>query len=493
MMKLNRTSLETLKNKMAKATHSNQLVFPSYPSQVDQAEKIWLHVGLGNFHRAHQALCMQRMLDADPNLPWRIIGTSLRRSDTPLLNKMRVQDNLYTLIELSGTSDPKCEIIASHQTVFSSCDDIEKFIKIVADDKCKLITFTVTEGGYYIIESEEKLMLSHRDIVNDLIVDNPPLTIYGFLRIGLKARFEAGGAPLTLLSCDNVIGNGNILRMGLMMFLREVGEDAAFIEWIERSVSFPNSMVDRITPAFNPEYVTYLKTTYDYEDEVPVHAETFWQWVIEDNFKAERPPFEKGRAEIVSDVKDFEELKLRVLNAGHSSLAYRGLLLGYQTYDQVIANLEHRKFFDTYQFTEVLPKLQHLKALNPEKYLATVTKRFTNTQISDTLTRIGCDGMAKVPKFVLPTLVANLKTGGPINYAVEIIVNWASVTRLFLAGKFPDYHDGEEQQLRSLINKYGFQRGLLFNPSLWGNDVISHPRYLEQVAYSLRHGITDQK
>ena len=441
----------------------------------------WLHIGIGAFHRAHQALCLQRILHQDKRQPWYIAATSLRNADTPLLAALNAQNNLYTLVQYSGTGAPSCEIIGAHQRIFSAAETPARLSAELADPVCKLVSFTITEGGYYLLEAAAALLLEHPDIAYDITRGNSarPRTVYGFLEQGLSARMRAKAGPITLLSCDNIIGNGKVLNTGLTAFLDARGSKQTLKTWISENVSFPNSMVDRITPVTTPEQSSFIAETFHYEDRAPVQAESFWQWVIEDNFRAARPPLELGGAEFVADVTPYEELKLRLLNAGHVCLAYRGWLRGFSTYDEVIADPKQRHFYDAYQQLEALPQLNHLSALDPPAYLAVATKRFANVQIRDSLTRIGCDGMAKVPKFILPTLRANLKSNGSIRYAVEILCSWAAVVQAHFNGRISGYRDGEMAALKHFMQA-GAMDGILLNQQLWGSDVVSDPRYREQ-------------
>ncbi|HXW27130.1 MAG TPA: mannitol dehydrogenase family protein, partial [Xanthobacteraceae bacterium] len=309
-----------------------------------------LHLGTGAFHRAHQAFYTDTAL-ADGPTAWGIVGASLRGA--AVRDRLTAQDCLYTLVEKGG-ADARRRVIGAVRDVVFAPDDPARLPALIADPRIRIVSLTVTEKGYCHDPASGRLNLSHPDIVHDLAHPDAPASTVGILAAGLRRRRQAG-APVTLLSCDNLPHNGAMLRAIVLDFAARLDRDAA--DWIERAVAFPCTMVDRIVPATTDALIAETAAALGLADAAPVQCEPFSQWVVEDAFAAGRPAWEKTGVEMVTDVAPFEEMKLRLLNGSHSMLAYLGFLGGFDTIWQVMREADYVALMRAMMREEVQPRL----------------------------------------------------------------------------------------------------------------------------------------
>ena len=387
--------------------------------------RVWLHVGLGSFHRAHQALYLH-MLRETGDQEWSLAGGNVRPDMAETIAALVEQQGEYTLETISPANEHNYIRITSIKEVIPFEPGIQPLIAKAADPQTRIISFTVTEAGYY-LDPKNVLDTSATDIANDLAAvkeGRAGSTIYGALAVMLKARMTQNGGPVTLLCCDNLRHNGDRSRSGLVQFIKQLG-DADLLVWVEKNTTSPNDMVDRITPRPAPDVAERVLAATGKVDKAAVMGESFLQWVIEENFIAGRPAWEKVGVEMVQSVAAYEEAKIRLLNATHSCIAWAGTLVGYLyihegTHDPVI-----RKFAYDYVTDDVIPVLSPCP-LNLESYRDVVLDRFGNPAIRDTNQRVAMDGFSKIPGFIAPTFRERLARN-------ESIDSVAMLPALFLA------------------------------------------------------------
>lgn len=385
-----------------------------------------VHFGFGNFHRAHQAMYLDRLMSRGEALDWGICGVGLLPADARMRDAMGAQDNLYTLVlkNPDGTLDPR--VVGSvHEYLFAP-DDPEAVLARLVDPAVRIVSLTVTEGGYHIDRTTNRFDASEPGVMADAADPHHPATVFGYLTEGLARRRAAGIAPFTVMSCDNLPGNGDVTRQAVTAFAALVDPELA--TWIDDTVSFPNGMVDRITPTTTDADRALVAERFGIEDAWPVMAEPFTQWVIEDEFPLGRPAFERVGAQLVADVRPYELIKLRLLNAGHQVLAYTGLLRGHRYAHEAMADEVVTTAVHAYM-TEARPTLQPVPDVDIDAYIGELLTRFGNPAIRDTLERLATDGSDRVPKFVLPAARDNVAAGRPVPWGGAAIACWAACYR----------------------------------------------------------------
>ncbi len=384
-----------------------------------------VHIGVGNFHRAHQAWYLHRLMQLGKAQDWAIIGAGVRPADAAMRDKLLAQDCLTTLIELSP-SGRAVEVSGAMIDFLPVEETNSALIAAMSDPAIRIVSLTVTEGGYYYDPATGKLDADHPDIQHDAAHPAAPRTAFGAMVAALRARRDVGHLPFTAQSCDNLQGNGDILREVICALARLSDPDLAI--WIEQSGAFPNSMVDCIVPATGPDELA-LARNLGLDDAAPVTHENFRQWVIEDNFCAGRPPWEEAGATVTSDVHSYEAMKIRILNAGHQVLANAGELLGLETIADCMADPIVSAFFRKVQMEEIAPYVQPVPGMSPGAYVELITRRFQNPAIRDTTRRVAFDGSSRHPGFVLPIVRDALGAKGPIDGLALVEALWCKMCR----------------------------------------------------------------
>lgn len=364
------------------------------------ANKTWLHIGAGSFHRAHQAWYLHRLLLAGIN-EWTIALGNIRDDVTPMLEKLAAQDYRYVLETVDFKGNREYEEITSIRKTVKWDPELKELIAVGAASDTGVISFTVTESGYY-LDTTFKLDQSLPEIQAEL--KGAMNTIYGTMAAILRRRMAEKGAPVTLLCCDNVRHNGERFRSGLLEFL-ELRKETELAAWVKANTTCPCCMVDRITPRPTPDIAERVKAKLGKDDKVPVMGESFIQWVVEENFIAGRPQLEKVGVEMVKDVQPYEEAKIRLLNATHSCVAWAGTLVGLSYIHEDTTTPSIRKMAYDYCTEDVIPCLTPSCPLDLEKYRDTVLDRFSNSYILDTNQRVAADGFSKIPAMIAPTLI----------------------------------------------------------------------------------------
>ncbi|MDR1745142.1 MAG: mannitol dehydrogenase family protein [Planctomycetota bacterium] len=360
--------------------------------------RTWLHIGAGSFHRAHQAWYLHRLIQSG-DASWSIALANIRDDAAPLLEKLAAQGGRYALETVDPAGHREYEIISSIQKIVPWDADLTALIDVGADANTGVIAFTVTESGYY-LDTGFKLDQANPDLRADL--NGAKTTIYGAVAAILRERIRRGGAPVTLLSCDNVRHNGVRFRDGLFEFLALRG-DSELVKWVEANTTSPCCMVDRITPRPTPDIAPRVLKATGFDDKVPVMGESFIQWVVEENFAAGRPALEKVGVEMVADVQPYEEAKIRILNVSHSCVAWAGTLSGLNYIHEDTLAPAIRTLAHDYVTDDVIPCLTPCP-LDLAAYRDTVLDRFSNPYIQDTNQRVAADGYSKIPAMVVPTL-----------------------------------------------------------------------------------------
>lgn len=360
---------------------------------------IWMHIGAGSFHRAHQAWYLEQLIKKGDRT-WSIALGNIRHDATDLLEQLSKQKGEYVLETISPEGEKNYEVITSIRTVLPWDESLAALIETGSDSKTRVIAFTVTEAGYY-LTPEYELDLTQKDIQADL--NGASCTIYGTLEKILEKRKQDNNGSVTLLNCDNLRHNGERFRHGFLSFLKQKN-NLNLHDWILDHTTSPNTMVDRITPRPTPDVAARVKNATGRTDHVPVMGESFIQWVIEDNFINGRPNLEKVGVELVKSVEPFEEAKIRILNASHSCIAWAGTLIGLKYIDEGTHNPDIRKMAFDYVTEDVIPCLEP-SPVNLAQYRDVVLDRFSNPNIKDTNQRVAADGLSKIPGFITPTLI----------------------------------------------------------------------------------------
>ncbi|MEC9343742.1 MAG: mannitol dehydrogenase family protein [Pseudomonadota bacterium] len=384
-----------------------------------------VHVGLGNFHRAHQAWYLHRLFEAGLNLDWAIVGAGVRPGDAVQRQKLLGQDCLTTLIELdpSGTS---AEVVGSMIDFVPVEATNAALIARMAQPDIRIVSLTVTEGGYYIDPDGGGLDSSHPDIVHDAANPQAPVTVFGAVVAALKRRRALGLGPFAGQCCDNLKENGAILRRTIVSLAAM--SDPELAAWIGENCSFPNSMVDCIVPATGPGEIA-LAREFGIDDKVPVTHENFRQWVMEDDFCAGRPDWDRVGATFTGRVQDYEAMKLRILNGGHQVIALPGELLGIRTIAGAMAEPLIARLLRRVVTEEIAPHVAPVPGMTPLGYLDLVERRFSNTRIEDTTRRVAFDGSSRQPGFVMPSIRDGLRAGTPVEGLALVSAMWAVYCR----------------------------------------------------------------
>ncbi len=380
-----------------------------------------VHIGLGNFQRAHQAWYLQQLFNLGQDHDWAVVGAGVRPYDTQQREKFLKQDCLSTLIELAP-SGISAEIVGSMVDYVPVEDGNTTLIRRMADKATRIVTLTVTEGGYYINPSTGEFDASHPDIRHDIANIERPRTAFGAIVAALKIRRTQGITPFTCQSCDNLQGNGTILHRTIISLASRI--EPGLAEWIDTNGAFPCSMVDCIVPATGPEELALVRKI-GIDDAVPVTHENFRQWVIEDDFCAGRPDWSQVGVTFSDRVQDYETMKIRMLNAGHQIIAIPGEILSIETVSDCISDPLMQAFFRKVQSDEIMPHIKPVPDITPENYLELLVQRFANPALGDTTRRVCFDGTSRHAGFILPIVRNGLISGTSVEGLALVEAFWA--------------------------------------------------------------------
>ncbi len=365
------------------------------------------HIGVGNFHRAHQAVYLDDLFNSGADRDWAIVGAGVREPDIAMREKLAAQNWFTTVVEQEAGSSTAH--VTGAMIDFVRPFDVAANLAALTDPKIRIVSLTVTEGGYYVSPATQHFDPGHPDIAADARNPDSPKTAFGLIVAGLKRRRAASIAPYTEMSCDNLPGNGHVTA-NAVVGLAEMS-DPALAAWIRGNVAFPNGMVDRITPATTDRERAILNDQWGVEDNWPVFCEEFKQWVVEDTFTSGRPALDKVGVTFTSDVAPYEFMKIRILNGGHAAIAYPAGLLDVHFVHEAMEDRQIAEFLETLTKREIIPVVPPPPNVNLDAYRGKVAERFANPKIGDTISRLCLDGSNRQPKFILPTARDRLKAG----------------------------------------------------------------------------------
>ena len=378
-----------------------------------------VHIGVGNFHRAHQAVYMDKLFNLGLDFDWGIVGAGIKSYDETMRNRLYEQDWLSTVVELDPKQD-KARVCAA-MIDFVDIDPL-LLIEQLCKPEIRIVSLTITEGGYFRDESSGKFHASHPEIVHDSQNPDAPETVFGVLLAALEKRRGSMLPPFTIMSCDNLPGNGHVTQQAVVGLAQLISQEMA--DWVAAEVSFPNGMVDCITPATGDRERALISEEFGIEDASPVVCEPFRQWVLEDKFPQGRPALEKVGVEFVDDVAPYELMKLRLLNGGHAALSYPAALLGIEYVHDAMKNELVSGFMSKLIQQEVIPIVPAVAGMDFNQYFAKACERFSNPKIADTIPRLCLDGSNRQPKFILPSIVDRLKQGLPVDGLALEVALW---------------------------------------------------------------------
>lgn len=443
-----------------------------------------VHLGAGAFHRAHQAVYTDTALGGAGG-DWRIVGSSLRSRATS--DALRAQDGLYSVVARDGDSE-EIRVIGAIERVIFAPERPRALIDAIASPQTRILTLTVTEKGYCYDFGAQALDQSNPSIMADMDNIDAPRSAPGYIVAGLRARRGRDAGPLTVQSCDNLPDNGAIARRVVLQLAESV--DAALARWIDANVTFPSSVVDRITPAATGTDRRHVESALGAVDSCPVITESFSQWVIEDDFAAGRPPWEIGGATFVGDVAPFEKIKLRLLNGSHSAMAYLGCVAGYRFVHEVVREPSLGALVRALMDREITPTLDALD-FDLDAYKDQLLRRFENHSLHDAVRRIAMDGSQKLPQRLLAPIRERLDAGRPIDCMALAVAAWMRyVSGADESGARHEIDDPLAPQFAAIGQRHAgnpaaLARALLAIRPIFGDRLPEHDGFRRQVAAAL--------
>lgn len=396
MPRLSRATLSTLGPAVARPAYDPGSLSPGI-----------VHIGIGNFHRAHQAVYLDELFARGLDHGFGIVGAGVRDADRAMRDALSAQDYLSTVVEQEGDA-AQARVVAA-MVGFVDPADVGALVDTLADPRTRIVSLTITEGGYSVDTSS-----------------GAP-TAFAPIVAALARRRAAGQDAFTVMSCDNLPGNGDAARAAVVGLAAQGPPGLA--EWIDRHASFPNAMVDRITPAATDVQRSQLRSRFGLDDARPVFCEAFRQWVLEDRFSAGRPRLEEVGVRFVDDVHPFERMKIRILNGGHAAIAYPAALMDITLVHEAMANPLLAAFLSKLLAEEVLPEVPPVPGVDLFDYKASVERRFANPAVGDTIRRLCQDGSNRQPKFIVPTIAARLAAGKRVEGLALVSAAWCRYCR----------------------------------------------------------------
>lgn len=381
-----------------------------------------VHFGVGGFHRAHQAMYTDRLL-AEGETDWGVCGVGVMPADRRMADVLRQQDCLYTLVLKDPDGSLSASVIGSIVDYRYAPEDPEGVLELLANPQTRIVSLTVTEGGYNIHHVTGEFNAENQEVLADLAPGAVPATTFGLITEGLVRRRQRGVPPFTVMSCDNIQGNGHNAARVFTAFARL--RDPELGDWVAQNVHFPNCMVDRITPVTTDADRRLIEERFGIVDGWPVVCEPFTQWVLEDDFPLGRPAWERVGVQLVQDVKPYELMKLRLINVGHQALCYFAYLAGYRLVHDAAQDPLFADFLLAYMRQEGAPTLPPLPRIDLDEFEQTVIERFSNAGVRDTVVRLCAESSDRIPKWLLPVVRENLNAGRPVALSAAIVASWA--------------------------------------------------------------------
>lgn len=382
-----------------------------------------VHFGVGGFFRAHQAMYLERLMNTGRDLAFGIVGVGTMPGDARMRDAMKAQDCLYTLVIKHPDGSRDAEVIGSMIDYLFAPDDPQAVLDRLADPATRIVSLTVTEGGYHVNQVTGEFDPKGAALEADLAGGGLPQSVFGFIAEAARMRRDAGTTPFTVMSCDNLPGNGDVAKKMILAFARM--KDPELADFMEANVPFPNCMVDRITPVTQQADIDDLAERFGVADAWPVVCEPYTQWVLEDHFSDGRPAYEEVGVQIVADVVPYELMKLRLLNASHQALCYLGYLSGYRYAHEVCQDPLFVKFLLGYMENEGSPTLPPVPGVDLDAYRHQLVERFANPEVRDTLARLCAESSDRIPKWLVPVIKQNLASGGQIDRSALVVASWA--------------------------------------------------------------------
>jgi mannitol 2-dehydrogenase len=443
-----------------------------------------VHLGVGGFHRAHEAMYVDALLNEARATDWGITGVGLLPPDRAMLRVMEAQDCLYTLVvkQLDGSLEPR--VIGSIVDYLFAPDDAEAVLGRMTDPATRIVSLTITEGGYHVNQADGSFDDTDPDVRADIDGSAAPTTAFGFITEALARRRAAGTEPFAVMSCDNIQGNGTVAREMITAFATL--RDPELGAWIGEHVAFPNSMVDRITPVTTDADRELLSKEYGIEDGWPVVCEPFAQWALEDSFPLGRPEFERVGVQVVDDVEPYELMKLRLLNASHQAMCYLGYLSGYRYAHEVCSDPLFTDFLLGYMDHEATPTLEPVPGVDLDDYKHELIARFANPEIRDTLARLCAESSDRIPKWLVPVIQHQLANSGEVRRSALVVAAWARYSEgVDESGDPINVVDRRRDQVMARARRQG-QDPLAFleDRDLFG-DLHDQPRFTEEYVAAL--------
>lgn len=443
-----------------------------------------VHLGVGGFHRAHQARYVDDLMNRGLALDWGIVGVGLLPQDARMRDVLQAQDGLYTLVEKEPGGELRPRVVGSIVDYLFAPDDPEAVLRRMTDPAIRIVSLTVTEGGYHVNQTTGEFDPSDPDVRADLAPGAVPRTAFGYVVEALARRRAAGVPPFTVMSCDNIQGNGHVA--GRMIGAFAALRDPELAAWIAAEVAFPNSMVDRITPVTTDDDRDLLAMRFGVDDGWPVVCEPFSQWVLEEHFPQGRPPLEEAGVQVVADVEPYELMKLRLLNVGHQALCYLGYLAGYRYAHEVSRDRLFVDFVLGYMEHEGTPTLAPVPGVDLASYRRELVERFANPHIRDTLARLCAESSDRIPKWLVPVIRHQLDHDGEVRRAALVVAAWARYAEG--VDEHGDPIEVVDRRRDEVMARAAQQRddplAFLRDPDLFG-DLVDRPRFTEPYAAAL--------
>ena len=437
-------SLAVPLNNVTLPLHAKQVAVPAYDRS--SLTRSIVHIGLGNFHRAHQALYLDQLAAQGISTEWGITGVSLRHRRMKAC--LSAQDGLYTVVQ-RGEEQDSARVVGSICQSYYAGEDMEAILAALTDKQTRIVTLTITGDGYCIDRSTGQFDRSRGDALAEPHTLNHFSSAWAYLAEALDRRRRAGIAPFTVVSCDNVKDNGGAARSALVSFAEL--RDPALSRWIDRNVAFPSTMVDRITPKTGPAECDFVASVFGIVDRSPVLTEPFRQWIIEDEFCNGRPPLEEVGVEFVSDVKLHKLAKTRILNGSHCAISYLAILAGYERLNEAMRDPLLCRYVQRLMQDEIAPLLPAVPGLDFGEYCATVIGRFSNPRITDQLSRLAARGSTKMPTYLLPSLHEAIAAGRSHDLLLLAVAGWIRYLRgTDLTGRVIQIDDPQSTLLKTL-------------------------------------------
>ncbi|NIZ92890.1 mannitol dehydrogenase family protein [Kineococcus rubinsiae] len=443
-----------------------------------------VHLGVGGFHRAHQAMYLDRLMNDGKALDWGIRGIGVLPHDARIKEVLQEQGGLYTLVlkDPDGSREPR--VVGSILDVTLAPDDPDAAIEVMADERIRIVSLTVTEGGYNIHAVTGEFDAENPDVVADLAEGALPRTSFGLVTEALRRRRDRGVPAFTVMSCDNIQGNGHVAHQVFVAYATL--KDPELGAWIDAHVTFPNSMVDRITPGTTDADRAEVRESFGIEDGWPVVCEPFVQWVLEDDFVLGRPPYEDAGVQVVADVGPYELMKLRLLNASHQALCYFGYLAGYRLVHEVAQDPLFAEFLLAYMEREGTPTLSPVPGIDLDEYRHELISRFSNGEVRDTVARLCAESSDRIPKWLLPVVRHQLATGGEFHRAAAVVASWARYAEgVDEAGEPITVQDRLTAQLTATARRQGEDpTAFIADRTLFG-DLVDDERFVAEFTATL--------